>query len=108
MDNKNNTAVSAVRAFYVRHKKAVTVWVFILAVLFLLFRGFIQNPQIDKNREEIARLEAQIEYEKARMEEVEALKTKVNSDEYIEKMAREKLGMIKENEKVFIDISQQN
>ncbi len=108
MDDKKRTVLSAAGAFYVRHKKAVTVWVFILAVLFLLFRGFIQNPQIAKNREEIARLESQIEYEKARMEEVEALKTKVDTDEYIEKMAREKLGMIKENEKVFIDISQQN
>ncbi len=32
---------------------------------------------------------------------------KAGSDEYIERMAREKLGMVKANERVFIDITQE-
>ena len=34
-------------------------------------------------------------------EEIEELKGKVNTDEYIEKTAREKLGMVKDNEILF-------
>ena len=37
--------------------------------------------------------------------EIEELKGKVNTDEYIEKMASEKLGLIKSNAKVFVDVS---
>ena len=63
------------------------------------------QPEILKNKAEIEKLEAQIEYEQLRAKEVEAMKKKVESDEYIEKVARDKLGLIKENEKVFIDVA---
>ena len=33
------------------------------------------------------------------------MKDMVGTDEYIEKIARDKLGMIKANEKIFIDVS---
>ena len=46
-----------------------------------------------------------IEYEQERQKEIEELKGKVNTDEYIEKMASEKLGLIKSNAKVFVDVS---
>ena len=39
------------------------------------------------------------------LKEIEELKGKVNTDEYIEKMASEKLGLIKSNAKVFVDVS---
>lgn len=104
----DNLTADGLKAFYSRHSKAIKIWAFLLVTFFLIFKGFMQQPLIEKNRTKIAGLEDQIEYEKTRMEEVKALKTKVNTDEYIEKMAREKLGLIKENEKVFIDISQQN
>ena len=46
-------------------------------------------------------LSQQIEDEKARTEEIEALKEYMLTDEYAEQAAREKLGMIKENEIIF-------
>ena len=67
----------------------------------------MQQPHITKNEEEIAKLEEKIEYEKKRAEEVESMKAKVDTDEYIEKVAREKLGMIKRDEIVFVDVSGQ-
>ena len=78
-----------------------------IAVIFsvMLIKGIAKQPRITENEAVIASLQEQIEYEKKRIEEVEILKTKVDTDEYIEKVAREKLGMIKRDEIVFIDIS---
>lgn len=63
------------------------------------------QPQINENYDMISELEAQIEYEEQRADEVDALKEIVDSDEYIEKIAREKLGMIRKDEIVFVDIT---
>ncbi|MCB5420783.1 septum formation initiator family protein [Blautia luti] len=46
-------------------------------------------------------LSQQIEDEKARTEEIEALKEYMLTDEYTEEAAREKLGLVKENEIIF-------
>lgn len=72
---------------------------------FMLIKGVMRQPQITDNTAKIAALEEKIEYEKKRIQEVEELKSKVDTDEYIEKTAREKLGMIKRDEIVFIDIA---
>jgi cell division protein FtsB len=92
----------------VKHQKQIKVWAFILIAGAFMFKGIMQQPQIQKNKAQIASLQQQMEYETTRMEEVDALKGKVNTDEYIEKVAREKLGLIKANEKVFIDVSKQD
>lgn len=63
------------------------------------------QPQITENYDKISELEEQIEYEQQRADEVDALKENVDSDEYIEKIAREKLGMIRKDEIMFIDIT---
>ena len=63
------------------------------------------QPQITENYDKISELEAQIEYEQKRADEVDALKENVDTDEYIEKIAREKLGMIRKDEIMFIDIT---
>ena len=73
----------------------------------MIIKGVIQQPQIAENEKQIKMLQEKIEYEKNRIEEVEALKDKVDTDEYIEKVAREKLGMIRRDEIVFIDVSGQ-
>lgn len=48
-----------------------------------------------------ASLEQDIESEKARTEEIEQLREYMLTDEYAEQVARERLGLIKENEIVF-------
>ena len=71
----------------------------------MLFKGVMQIPQIVSGKAEIARLQTQIEYEKERQQEISELKDKVNTDEYIEKIATEKLGLVKSNAKIFVDVS---
>lgn len=47
-------------------------------------------------KQEVAKLTNQIEYEQERQKEIEELKGKVNTDEYIEKMAERKTWFNKE------------
>lgn len=52
----------------------------------------------DKKIEDLTK---QIEEEEARTKEISNLEDYMKSDEYIEKIAREKAGLVKENEIVF-------
>lgn len=52
-------------------------------------------------RAQEAELEEKIEEEKARAEEIKNLDEYVGTDEYIEKVAKDKLGLVYENEIVF-------
>ena len=57
-----------------------------------------------KNREYKAKeseLEAQIEAEELRSEEIDDLETYVGTDEYVEDVAKEKLGLVYPNEILF-------
>ena len=73
----------------------------------MLVKGFMQQPAISAWDEKKAEILESIEYENQRIEEIDAVMEKVGTDEYIEKIAREKLGMIKSDEIVFVDISGQ-
>ncbi len=88
-----------------KRKIKITAALLFAAVLFMLVKGVMLQPQITDNYDKISELKSQIEYEKQRAEEVDALKENVDSDEYIEKIAREKLGMIRKDEIVFVDVT---
>ena len=88
-----------------KRKMKITAALLFAVVLFMLVKGVMLQPQITNNYDKISELKSQIEYEKQRAEEVDALKENVDSDEYIEKIAREKLGMIRKDEIVFVDVT---
>lgn len=88
-----------------KKEKRIVAGVFAAAITVMLVKGVMQQPQIIQNEDKIAELHDKIDYEQKRMEEVDEMKEKVDTDEYIEKVAREKLGLIKNDEIVFIDIS---
>jgi cell division protein FtsB len=50
-------------------------------------------------------IEAKIIGENKQNETLKKQKDTMNSDEYIEKTAREKLGMVKPGERVFVDVN---
>ena len=99
--------ISSFSEFAAKHKNGILVWAVILISGFMIFKGMMQIPQINANKQEIASLESQIEYEKTRQKETDSLMTQIDSDEYIEKVANEKLGLVKSNSKIFIDVSQE-
>ena len=86
-----------------REKKALLVMGLIVGSvgITLTVRGNALNQQIQQNSLKESALEQQLEDETRRTEEIQELEQYMQSDEYIEKIAREKLGLLKENEILF-------
>lgn len=86
-----------------REKRALLVMGLIVGSvgITLTVRGNALNQQIQQNSLKESALEQQLEDETKRREEIQELEQYMQSDEYIEKIAREKLGLLKENEILF-------
>lgn len=86
-------------------RNLLTVFFVLLAVLSLGVGMFVAGLRlkntISRNNQLQTELNRQIEEEKHRTEEIKAMKTYFQSDEYKEKIAREKAGLVKENEILF-------
>jgi len=87
-------------------KGKTSIGIFILLVIFLYLSYIAVNQQrlIYAKNLELSKLEDKIAEEKKINEELKKQSKIIESDEYIEKVAREKLGMVKKNERVYVDI----
>ena len=94
-----------IEEFIIRNRRPIKIWGLVLICSLMVLKGIIQIPQIKENREQISRLQDQIKYEEIRQSNIDELAGRVSSDEYIEKIASEKLGLVKANAKIFVDIS---
>lgn len=89
-----------------RNKKiALPTIVVSLVIAFLLIKGVMLQPEINQNKEKIDSINGQITKQQQKLDELDELAEKVDTDEYIEKVAREKLGLVKENEIIFYDVA---
>lgn len=70
-------------------------------VAVLTVKGISLQQKVNANASRLSSLDSQIKEEKQRTDEITALKEYMQTDEYIEKTAREKLGMVKDNEILF-------
>jgi len=89
-----------------KNSRKISMALVIILAFAMVFKGLLQIPQILENREYAKYLEDSIEYENKRQLEIDELKDKVDTDEYIEKIAGDKLGLVKNNAKIFIDVSE--
>ena len=89
-----------------RRRRLWTRYVLIGTVLVYFLYAFIQQQVliIEKNRK-ISEAENLISRELKLRDELVRQKNMVNTDEYAEKIARERLVMVKSGEEVFIDIN---
>lgn len=71
----------------------------LMAVLFILSSSLHKKIEIKENLK--SDYEKMIEDEKARSEDIEALEDHMKSDEYIEQVAKDKLGMVNDGEIIF-------
>jgi cell division protein DivIC len=78
----------------------VTLVVVMMLVL-VGVRSVELRSKIDAKAAELSQLEAQIEAEEERAAEIEALGKEVQTKGYIEDVAREKLGLVYEDEILF-------
>lgn len=83
------------------YKKILLIFVAIYAIS--VFAS--QQKMLNAYRADIKNYEEKKEEETQTKEELLAMKENLNSTEYIEKVAREKLGMYLPNERVYIDIA---
>lgn len=86
-----------------QNKVAMLCITFVVCVLLvvLLFEGHSLKAKIAGNDGKTAQLEQQIEEENQRTDDISGLQDYMQSDEYLEKAAKEKLGLIRDNEIIF-------
>lgn len=79
--------------------------ILIAFIIYAIFTCINQQTKLNSYSKDISYYSAQIEELKEKKDELIATQENVNSEEYIEKVAREKLDMYLPNETVYIDIS---
>ena len=87
-----------------KKNKSILKILFILCILIYVAIVFINQQQtLNEYSKNTESLNEQIATEKSNNEELNKKNNDVNSLEFIEEMAREKLDMYRPNEKVYID-----
>lgn len=85
--------------------KSILIKLILLIVGIYVVITFVnQQKKLDSYNSNIDYLSSEIDEETEYKEELIATKDNINSPEYIEEVAREKLNMYMPNEKVYIDI----
>ncbi len=77
--------------------------ILIFVVIYAIFIFINQQSKLNVYNQDISYYSSQIEDLKDKQEELLATQENVNSPEYIEKVAREKLDMYLPNETVYVD-----
>ncbi len=72
--------------------------------IYILCIFISQQQTLNRYKKEVKEYDVQIEEAEETKQSLLEMKENVNSPEYIEKIAREKLGMYLPNERVYIDI----
>ena len=73
--------------------------------VYFLWMMYQQQIAINSKTKELNSIQAMIDEENINKTKLEAERKLIGSDTYIEKVAREELGMVKSGEKVFIDVN---
>lgn len=76
----------------------------IICFIFFSFSFVKQQFEINAYNVQINSIQEDIDVSTAKTEELNELKNKVNDSEYMEKVAREELGLVKPYEKIFVDV----
>ena len=84
-------------------KKFYVVVIFVILIGYALFTIINQQQTLNQYAKDKEELTTQIAEENEHREQLNEKKNNVNSLEFIEQMAREKLDMYLPNEKVYVD-----
>ncbi len=86
-----------------QNRRTIVVIIFVLIVLIaaLMIAGSRLNTKITEGNARISELQEQTEDEEARTEEISELQEYMQSDEYKEQVAKDKLGLVKDGEIIF-------
>jgi cell division protein FtsL len=79
--------------------------ILILVIIYSIFTFIHQQTKLNSYKKDISYYSTQINQLNEEQEELLATQENVNSEEYIEQVAREKLDMYLPNETVYVDIN---
>ena len=79
--------------------------IILIVLAYFLYIIFSQQKTLKAYNQEATIYQNEIEAANQKTEELKEMKSNVNSTDYIENVAREKLGMYLPNERVYIDIT---
>lgn len=88
-----------------KEKKIYKKILFVLIFIYVIYTFISQQKTLNSYKNEQAYYSEKIEQQNQYKETLTATKENVNSPEYIEQIAREKLDMYLPNERVYLDIS---
>ena len=78
---------------------------FVLAfIIYFVYTLIMQQKTLNSYATEQDKYNEDIEVAEEEQNKLQEMKNNINSDEYIEQIAREKLGMYYPNERVYIDV----
>ena len=86
-----------------KSKKIIRNIIIAIIFIYVVFISVNQQKTLNEYTKSTEELSQQIEDEKQNKEELSKKKDDVNSNEFIEEMAREKLDMYYPTEKVYVD-----
>lgn len=88
-----------------KKQKRFKLWPLILVVSICYFAYTLYNQQIsiEERNGKNAQLQKNIHIEIVKNEQLQLQKSLINTDEFNEKIARERLGYVKDGEKIYID-----
>ena len=88
-----------------KKKLRINRFIIIAVLIYFIYTLVSQQQTLNSYKQEASTYSNQIEEANDKNEELKNVKNNINSTEYIENIAREKLGMYLPNERVYIDIT---
>ncbi|MFW6001477.1 MAG: FtsB family cell division protein [Halanaerobium sp.] len=85
----------------------VVITIIIIIALIAAFNFYQNMVKLNQIENEVEEIESQIARAEAENEELKEQIDNTSSDEYIEEIAREKLGLVKPGEKMFIPVEEE-
>lgn len=89
----------------IKQKKRFNIWTLILiaSIGYFCYMMYSQQIYLDQRQEQYNKLKSEIHSETLKNQQLLNQKAKISSDEFAEKIAREKLGYVKDGEKIYVD-----
>lgn len=91
------------KLFNILNSRGFKIICIFIVVVYVAATAYSQHGTIKESERILANYNEDIKEQEEIAREIEKEKSEIGTDEYIEKVAREKLGMCKEDEKIFID-----
>ena len=88
-------------------KKKLTVIILLVIIVVASFNYYTNFKKINKLESEISKLNKEIESSKQKNEKLNEQLVNINDEEFIEKVARTKLGLVKPGEVLVIPVKDQ-